>query len=160
MNINSHPWKNHIAHQAETLHQLNGLRRWSESSSIKLEESVLLGCYAIRRLVNAYLLPDTVLHGLIPMIAYPRIRQSSVLRDEDPLHNRYDLNAGKKVTHELLFACHQVLHNCHFEVQFSEDNSPTGILVTSDHQRKVALYGIAINTLETLFRKIAEPPQA
>jgi len=156
MNVTSHPWKQHLTHQADALHQMTGPHRGTEASSIKLEECVLLGCYAIRRLINAYLLPESSLHRPVPMTAYPRLRQPTPILSDAPIQTRYDLQAGKNVSHDLLFFCHQVLHNCHFELRFAADKSITGILVTSDHQRKVALYGIELSTIETLFRDIGE----
>lgn len=68
----------------------------------------------------------------------------------------YDLTGGRATTHDLSFLCHQVLHNCALAPQFSPGHELSGILVTSDHQRKVALYGLSLETLIALFRNLGE----
>ena len=53
MTTASYPWKQLLLRQAEALHALAQPHRWSEASSVKLEETAVLGFYAVRRLVNA-----------------------------------------------------------------------------------------------------------
>ena len=155
MSTTSHPWKEHLLRQAEALDKLRGTRRWTEPTAIKLEESVVLGFYAIRKLIGGFLLSEAAVHRPIAVTAYAARRPAGTVRlgDED-LKVLYDLSAGRPTAHDLSFLCHQVLHNCALAPQFDAGHVLTGILVTSDHQRKVALYGIALETLAALFRDI------
>lgn len=155
MNTISHPWKVHLLQQAETLEKLRGIKRLAAPSAIKLEEAVVLGFYAIRRLIGGFLLSDALIHRPIAMTALPVRRTSGAIRlgDED-IKELYDLAAGRAVAHDLSFLCHQVLHNCTFVPQFDSGHTLTGVLVTSDHQRKVALYAVSLDTLAALFRAI------
>lgn len=157
MSTTSHPWKRHLLRQADALDAMRGSRRQTEASSVKLEETVVLGFYAIRRLIGGFLLPEAVVHRPIAMTAYPARRPAGAVRlgDED-IRELYDLSSGRATSHDLLFTCHQVLHNCALTPQFSEDHTLSAILVTSDHQRKVALYGIPLDALIALFRAIGE----
>ena len=54
-----------------------------------------------------------------------------------------------------MFLCHQVLQNCVFEPWLTSDNQLAGIYVTSDHQRKIALYGISLGDLHNLFHHLS-----
>jgi hypothetical protein len=155
MNMTSHPWKQRLHRQAEALEALRKPHRWSEASAVKLEEAVVLGFYAVRRLLNAFLLSTAQMHRPIPMRAFPvRRTDSPVLGDESP-EELYDLKAGRAVAHDLIFLAHQVMHNCAFVPFFDSARRLQGIYVTSDHQRKVALYGIEIGALCELFAGIA-----
>lgn len=155
MSTASHPWKVHLLKQADTLEKLRGTTRLAAPSAIKLEEAVVLGFYAIRRLIGGFLLSDALVHRPIPMTAFPVRRVSGAIRlgDED-VKELYDLAAARAVSHDLSFLCHQVLHNCTFTPQFDSGHGLSGILVTSDHQRKVAVYAISLDTLIALFLSV------
>jgi hypothetical protein len=150
----SHPWKQSLAHQAKTLQELMKPHRLSDATLVKLEETVVLGCYTIRRLINGFLLPESHRNRPIPMSAFPR-RPLSVPLGDEPLTVRYVMDAGKPVQHDPLFLCHQVLQNCIFEPWLTADHQLKGIYVTSDHQRKIALYGIDLGTLHELFHHLS-----
>ena len=51
--------------------------RLSDATLVRLEETVVLGCYTIRRLINGFLLPEARRNQPFPMIAYPRRIHSS-----------------------------------------------------------------------------------
>lgn len=154
MSTTSHPWKQTLERQANTLRKLNGTRRMTATAGVRLEETVVLGCHAIRRLINSFLLPEARCHQLFPMTAFPRRRQDVPLLGDEPLQVRYDLAAGRVVQHDPMFLCHQILQNCVFEPWLDADHRLTGIYVTSDHQRKIALYGISLSTLTDLFLRL------
>jgi hypothetical protein len=158
MTTASHPWKQTLAHQARTVQDLMGPHRVSDPTLVKLEEAVVLGCYTIRRLINGFLLPDSLRHQPIPMTAFPRRPQHAPLLGDEPLRVRYDLDAGRPVHHDPSFLCHQVLQNCFFEPMLSNDKQLVGIYVTSDHQRKIALYGITLAALRDLFTTLGTTP--
>lgn len=155
MPITSHPWKQTLEHQARTLQELMTPHRLSNATLVKLEETVVLGCYTIRRLINGFLLPESQCNQPVPMSAFPRRQHSSSLLGDEPLRIRYDLEAGRPVQHDPMFLCHQVLQNCVFEPWLTPANQLAGIYVTSDHQRKIALYGISIADLHNLFHHLS-----
>ena len=154
MTTQSHPWKELLLRHAESLERLGDPHRWSEASSVKLEETVVLGFYAVRRLVNSFLLSDALVHRPVSMIAFPARRRDSLMLGDERLEDLYDLGAGKPVSHDLVFTCHQVTHNCVFTPWFDPPRTLKGVYVTSDHQRKVALYAMTAETLQALFRQV------
>ena len=154
MATSSHPWKQLLLRQAEALQPLRQPHRWSEASTVRLEETVVLGFYAIRRLINAYLLSDALVHRPITMTAYPSQKKTGLLLGDEPLVTLYELKAGREVAHDLLFLCHQITNNCVFVPYFGKDKAIQGVYVTSDHQRKVALYGVTIESVQNLFREV------
>jgi hypothetical protein len=158
MTTTSHPWKQVLERQAKALQELMKPHRISEATTVKLEETVVLGCYTIRRLINGFLLPESLRNHPFPMSAFPRRPQSTSLLDDEPLRIRYDLEASRPVQHEPIFLCHQVLQNCVFEPWLTTDHQLTGIYVTSDHQHKIALYGVSLESLKELFHHLSVAP--
>ncbi len=155
MTTASHPWKQTLEHQARALQELMGIHRLSDTTHVKLEETVVLGCYAIRRLINGFLLSESLRNQSVPMTAFPRRQQHTPTLGGEPLQSRYDLGAGQPVQHDPLFLCHQVLQNCAFEPWLEPEHRLTGVYVTSDHQRKIALYGVSLGTFRDLFLTIS-----
>ena len=155
MTTTSHPWKQLLLRQAEALHDLAQPHRWSETSSVRIEETVVMGFYASQRLVNSFLLSEALVHQTLPMRAFPARRKTDLLLGEGSIEELYDLQAGRPLSHDLIFLCHQVLHNCIFAVYFGLDRTLQGVYLTSDHQRKVELYGIELRVIQDLFQRIA-----
>ena len=156
MNTPSHPWKQALARNAATLQAFTEPHPLAGPAAVKLEEAVILGCYTIRRLISGSLLPEARTHQLFPMTAFPARRLATPTLGDEPLATRYDLGAGHSVQHNLMFLCHQALQNCVFEPWIGPDRRLVGIHVTSDHQRKIALYGITLGALVDLFLRISE----
>lgn len=155
MTTPSHPWKVALERRAKALQEIAGAHGVTAATRVKLEESVVLGCYTIRKLINAFLLPESRCHDHFPMTAFPRRHIDAPVVGDEPLRIRYDLEAGRIVQHDLMFLCHQVLQNCVFEPWCDADRRLSGVHVTSDHQRKVALYGVKISALSDLFNRIS-----
>lgn len=149
----SHHWKKLILRQEEMLNRVAKPHRWNEASSLKLEQAAVLGFYAVRRLINFFLLADALVHRPVPLTVFPARHKSGPLLGDEPLEDLYDLNDGKAASHDLLFICHQVTYNCIFMPFFGQDGALKGIYVTSDHQRKAALYGISIESVKDLLHR-------
>ena len=156
MTTPSHYWKSVLRRQSATLDKLQQPHRWSEASSVRLEEAVVLGFYAIRKLITSFLLSSTLVHRPVRMNAFPARRQDGLGPGDEEIDKLYDLNAGRIVSHDLLFLCHQVTHNCAFHPTFDQAKNLRGLYVTSDHQRKVALYGIDLDQLSALFQQVGD----
>ena len=151
MTTQSHPWKQTLERQAKALQAFTETHRLTTLTRVKLEESVVLGCYALRRLVNGFLLSESCCHQSLSMTVFPRRPQSVPLLGDEPLPTRYNLDAGRVAPHDLMFLCHQVLQNCVFEPWLNTDHRLTGIYITSDHQHKIALYGVSLSALSDRF---------
>jgi hypothetical protein len=78
------------------------------------------------------------------------------LTGEEGIETLYDLGKSRPVAHDLLFLCHQAVHNCVFEPWLGTGGRLEGVYLTSDHQRKVAVYGIRLPVLVALFRNVGK----
>lgn len=155
MTTPSHPWKLTLERKSRVLQEFTDTHRLTGAALVKLEETVVLGCYAIRYLINGFHLPESLCHQPFPMTAFPRRHQSAPTLGDEPLRTRYDLDAGRIVRHDLMFLCHQALQNCVFEPWPGADHRLAGVYITSDHQRKIALYGVNLSALSDLFLRLS-----
>lgn len=151
----SHPWKQTLERKATALQKLADTHRLTGATLVNVEETVVLGCYAVRSLINGFLLSEARCHQAFSMTAFPRRHQSTPMLGDEPLRIRYDLDAGGIVQHDLMFLCHQVLQNCVFEPWLDTNHHLTGVYITSDHQRKIALYGVGLGALSDLFLRLS-----
>ena len=156
MSTSTHTWKQHLLRQAGTLERLSVVRRWGDATRVRLEESVVLGFYDIRRLAGAFLLSPAVVHETVAIVAFPVRRKEQWMEAAAEIEELYDVGHGRSAAHDLLFLCHQAVHNCIFEPWLGAGGVLEGVYVTSDHQRKVALYGIRLPALVELFRKVGK----
>ena len=156
MSTSTHTWKRHLLKQAKTLESLAAVRRWGDASRVRLEESVVLGFYDICKLAGAFLLSPALLHEPVSIIACPARRKEQWLTGGERIEDLYDLGQSRPAAHDLLFLCHQAVHNCVFEPWLGAGGTLEGVYLTSDHQRKVAVYGLRLPVLVTLFRKVGK----
>jgi len=154
MTTPSHPWKQTLERKAHELEEISATHRLSDAGIVRLEETVVVGCYAIRHLINGFLLPESKCRYPFEMTAFPRRQHTASQPGDARLSARYDLNAGRIAQHDPMFLCHQVLQNCILEPWLSPEHQLIGIYITSDHQRKVALYGVSLTALSELFRTL------
>ena len=156
MAAQSHYWKQLLLRQVPVLDRLGALQRWNEASSVKLEESVVLAFYTIRKLINSFLLDQRLVHQPIRMTVFPVRHGVGPLMGDEPFGTLYDLDSGHAAAHDLLFLCHQVTGNCLFEPCFSTDQKLRGIYFTSDHQRKAGLYCLDIESLREILQHVGK----
>ncbi len=57
----SYPWKEELLRIATRLEKKQKQRRWTERTEANLEKDVFIGCYALRKLMEAHKLSETVL---------------------------------------------------------------------------------------------------
>ncbi|HKF04323.1 MAG TPA: hypothetical protein VKB49_18520 [Candidatus Sulfotelmatobacter sp.] len=130
-------------------------KRWLQPSFAGLEQSVMMGFYMLRKLLEAKKLSQS--------------RGASVVRVErfrwngKPVHRlnwhhldrMYDLSAREKAQKSVKFLCDQFVHSYIFEPLFLEDGLD-GIFVTSDRERARYLYFLSIDTIIFLFEAVGK----
>ena len=154
----SHYWKNDLLKQAESLRKRKQQRRWSEVSFARVEQTVMLGFYSIRKLIEAAKLSNTTVDQQLQLATYP-------WRGNKPVHKMnwhkidelYDLSSSSQEDRDLLFICHQIVHSFVFILSFDdEDGGLAGLLFTSDRHRHQQLYGLGIDRVIGLFEQVGK----
>jgi hypothetical protein len=150
----SHFWKDDLLKQARNLSARKVQSRWPEASFGRVEQTVMNGFYAIRKLIEAHKIADALTHRRIPVETFPWLFKPVTYRNWHHYWELYDLSVRKPETRELIFLAHLVIHSYVFLIEFDEANRFVGILVTSDRHRHKCLYSLRIDSLVEIFEAV------
>jgi hypothetical protein len=150
----SHYWKDDLLKQAQILRRRVDQKRWTESSFANVEQSVMLGFYSVRKLLEAKKLSDDVANQKLRITAHSWKGKIVTRFNRFEYWELYDLEHSHLVARSLIFLCHQIVHSYIFIVSFDVLNRFSGILVTSDRERHRTLYFIKVQQIIELFERV------
>ena len=151
----SYPWKEELLRIAERLAKKQNQRRWTERTDANLEKDVFVGCYAIRKMIEARKLSEPVLSYQVSCATAPlRHGKRVTLYDWHKLDELYDF--GQQTTAELALRglCNQFVHSYVFCPVFGESGLLDSVAVASDRKRRECVYLIRVSSLIELFRAV------
>jgi len=150
------PWREELRKAADRLEKRSKQRRWTERTYFLVEKDVMVGAYAIRKLIESFKVSDRLRTKRLP------VRQFSLVgRVPDLLNyrfwNSFDLDSGTPADLSLAGLCNQIIHSYVFVPSGSEspDQFVDGFYFTSDRARWSHLYFLSIDDLIEVFRSIA-----
>lgn len=147
-------WKKDLKKQADFLGTLLKHRPWGSTTQGRLEQSIMLGFYAIRKLGEAHVLSDATLRQEIQLKAYLPTGKDVTYRNWDKVDELYEMENPSGVTKDLIFLCHQFVHSYVFmAVMKDRPQGLFGILFCSDRERHKNLYLIEADRIVALFRQ-------
>jgi hypothetical protein len=149
-------WKSDLLKQAAVLRKRVDQRRWPDASLARCEQTIMLGFYSIRKLMESAKLTDHVSKMEVPLHSYPSTGRNVHLMNKHRLDELYDFARPTHQTVLLPFLCNQLVHSYIFALLFSEDGPLAGILVASDRQRKKELLEVSIEVLIDIFERVGK----
>ncbi len=154
----SYYWKNDLLKQAQSLRKRKQQHRWPEASFARVNQTVMLGFYSIRKLIEAAKLSNATIDQQLQLATYPWRGNKPVHKmNWDKIDELYDLTSSSHETHDLLFICHQIVHSFVFTFSFyDKDGGLAGLLFTSDRHRHQRLYGLGIDHVIDLFEQVGK----
>jgi hypothetical protein len=147
-------WKDDLLKQAAKLRRLLTLRRWRSETFARLEKTMLLGFYSIRKLIEATKLTDDIRSRELTLTAYLWLGKNVTRMNWWHFWELYDMEHPQNVTRDVLFMCHQFVHSYVFVPSFTEQREFEGIMVCSDRERNSRLYLVPIQTIIDLFESV------
>ncbi|MEX0718392.1 MAG: hypothetical protein WD066_17485 [Planctomycetaceae bacterium] len=147
-------WKNDLLNQAEALRSRMAQRRWPEVSFARLEQTVMLGFYSIRKLIEASKLSNSTFEQGLPLTTYPWSAECVTRMNSHKLDQLYDFDSPSADQRDVLFLCHQIVHIFVFMPAFNEDGQLDAILFTSDRHRHQRLYSMTLHQIIQLFDRV------
>jgi hypothetical protein len=148
-------WKDDLIKQANSLRAKTKQRRWTETSSARLEQAIMLGFYSIRKLIESQKLSSAVINQKISANMYIWKGKSVTRINWIKIDKLYDLEKPKTIRKDLLFFCHQFVHSYVFCEYFEEITGfIEGVFVSSDRERNRNLYSLSISQIIALFEQI------
>jgi hypothetical protein len=152
---NSEPWKKGLLERAEWLRQRSYRTSWSEASEAKLEQTVMVGFYSIRKLAEANTIADATFCLPMPIERYPAIGKPVTKRNWHRIDELYQLDRGISETRSVKFLCDQMIHSYVFMAYFGAVGRIERVLFASDQRRKTELYSVTISDIVKLFKFVA-----
>ncbi len=147
-------WKSDLLKQAASLRKRTVQKRWVDASFARLEQTIMLGFFSIRKLMQSAKLTDMAARQQIAVRSYPPTGKAVTLLNTHRLEQLYDLEEPSERAVSLPFLCNQVIHSYVFEFQFEEGAGPAAILVASDRQRSKELLEVSIEAIIEAFDRV------
>lgn len=147
-------WKDDLLKNAAALRKRTTQKRWAEPSLARLEQSIMLGFYGVRKLHEAAKLSTATMTQQVSVKAFPWLGKNVTKLNWHRLDELYDFASGAPQSQDLLFVCHQFVHSFIFTTAFNEDGRLDAILFASDRQRHKALLSISIGQVISAFEQV------
>ena len=147
-------WKHDLLKRAKSLRARKNQKRWPEVSFARFEQTIMLGFYSIRKLIEASKLSDSTNDRQIKIVSYPWTGKTVTLMNWHHIDRHYDFESPTDETCGLLFMCHQIVHSFVFMPAFDENVLLDGMLFTSDRYRHEKLHHAEIDDIIELFEHV------
>jgi hypothetical protein len=147
-------WKEDLLRQAKVLHARMTQKRWTESSFARFEQTVMLGFYSIRKLIEAKKISESVANKRITVKFHEWKGDPVTKMNWGDIDKLYHLDSAQSVTKGLIFFCHQFVHSYIFVTSFDENDLLDGIFISSDRERRKALYFVQVRQVIDFFEQV------
>lgn len=148
-------WKSYLLRQSSLLKKCVAQKRWRDASFMKCELAIMMGFYAIRKLIEAKKLTDSLICTPVCVRSYSSTGKPVTRFNNHKVHELYNLNAPRQKDLALNALCHQFVHSYVFMLIFDESSRGlSAILIASDYQRTRSLFAIEMNLVISIFDKV------
>jgi hypothetical protein len=144
-------WKDDLLRWAEDLRKRSQQRRWSDKSLARLEQTIMLGFYSIRKLAEARKLSQRTIERQVSLTAYPWRGKLVTRYNWHRLSELYDFERQEDTSRDLRFICNQIVHSYVFVAEFDEAGLLQGVVFCSDRQRNQRSFCIRLIDVVELF---------
>jgi hypothetical protein len=152
----SHVWKADLLKRAASLRRRGGQRRWPEASLVRVEQDLMLGVYAVRKLREAGKLTDSVVRRQLQFTRFQPNAGIKITRlNWHHIDRHYDLQRGTRCTKGLVYFCDQIIHSYVFMASFSDSGQLDGFLFVSDRDRARGLWHAGLGEVVATFDAVA-----
>lgn len=149
-------WKDSLRKHCEMLNAKLEQRVWRGSSFSKVEQSVMLSCYIVRKLAEAKKIADAKFQTQLPMHSFRATGKTVELLNSDAIDSLYHLTEGTDVLKPLSYVANQLIHSFVFEPVFEEPGKIHGIAFNSDRSKGKELYLLKLRPLIKAFAACAD----
>jgi hypothetical protein len=149
-------WKKELYNSFLTIAKFRHLKRLTEQSQVKVEKSLIIGAYIIRKLDDAQKIPPDFLTNK-EILEFSESKGTIV--DHINWHRidtHYNFDKVTKSENDWRFIINQIIHSFSLVFSFDSCDKLDGFLINSDKTKKQALFFIPLETLLTIFLTISE----
>ena len=147
-------WRLELARLARLLRRHMRQRRWRAASDASVEKCVMLGCYAVRKMLHAFQPPPNMPTD-VPLTTFPHNGKKLSRIVWPSVEDAFDLAkpGGERIS--LRELSNQVIHSHFFSLWLGPDRALRGIFFCSDRNKDRKVYRLHMVALVTLFEQIA-----
>jgi hypothetical protein len=146
-------WKDYLLREAKSLRRRKIQRRWPPVSFARVEQSIMQGFYAVRKLSEGRKISDSLAVKTFEFTKYPSLGKPTHHLNWHKTDELYDFSRGHKETEKLAFICNQFIHSYVFQLSISETGLDA-ISVSSDRIKNKFLYCIRLNCIIKIFEMV------
>jgi hypothetical protein len=148
-------WKDDLLRSAKQLRRKALQRRWPEASVANLEQSLMLGFYSIRKIIEARRISDSLMDRDVKLVQFPALPRARITRiNRLSVERHYDLESPHDVGRKMEFLCNQLVHSYIFITVFGEERGVDSFLFVSDRERAKGLYSISLDQVVSIFEGV------
>ena len=152
----SHYWKDDLLHYARFIRKKSRPCEWSDSDFAKLEKTVMLGFYTIRKLIEAEKVATRFKTFQLNIHIYPPSGKLVTRMNWHKIDILFDLSRPRKESRDLRFLADQAIHSYVFQEGIGEQGELNSVLLASDRQRSKGLLEIQSKDLISVFTEIGK----
>ncbi len=151
----SYFWKQDLLKQAQFLRRKVSQKRWPEAAYVRLEQAVMLGCYAVRKLAQSDKLTDGTSKSQMAVTAFPLAAGQEVTRvNRHRVEELYDLDKPRGEKRSIMWVCNQVIHSYVMIWLFDSAGGLHGFFVSSDLKKNSAVYQVPVSEIIEMFERV------
>lgn len=155
MIADSVPWREELYKSALRLQRWNTQSRWTSRTYFLAERDIMMGAYAIRRLIDSGKCSSNLPTRRCQMHWYQLTgRAPRGWRDRFSPEDFYDLFSPRNGELTAARLCNEIIHSYVFQI-FGEEDDTTAVALVSDYDRSKRLWSISFDGLAELFDYVA-----
>lgn len=150
----SGPWREELQKSAVRLLRWNTQRRWTARTYYLAERDVMMGAYAIRRLIDSGKTSSLLGARRYTVIHYPLVGRVPMVLDRFSPEEFYNLEKPTRGQLDVAHLCNQIIHSFVFQIFLTPEDT-TSVMLVSDRDRSRRVHSISFETLAELFDYVA-----
>ena len=150
----SHPWRKMLRKHVKFYKNFRFSEEIKDHDDFKIEKTVFIDAYAIRKLIEAKKLITKDEKSLVRLTALKKGNKRITLKNWYKIHELYNFDTAHQVTKTIPDVCHLIIHSFIF-LPAAEKEKLDGFYFTSDKTKDKALYKITLEDWISLLTTVA-----
>lgn len=148
------PWREQLWKASLALEKRAGSRRWNARTAFLVERDLLVGMFAIRRLIESAKTSSNIPSERISCGLHPLTGQVPRIYDRWSYWEHYDITSKRQSQVEVRKLASLFIHSFVLGFYPASNDGPAMIWVVSDRDRHKFLYSMPFDRVVRLFRRI------
>lgn len=150
------PWRGEILKAAESLERRATLPRWTSRTGFLVEKDLMVGMFAIRRLVESAKTSSLLPRERVSFGMHPLTGRVPGVYDRWSYGGYYDMDSKQQTEVTVRDLVNLFIHSFVLDCYPLSDEGPATIWVVSERDRNKRLYSIPFPRVVALFRRVGD----